>query len=66
VLSAGSGATARGAISVTAETERLTTDVDVDERTLRELYLVPFEWAVTDAGAWLVAEGLTKTFGAVR
>ncbi|MFD9701643.1 beta-glucosidase [Lentzea sp. NPDC059081] len=35
------------------ETDRLTHDVEVDERTLRELYLAPFE-AVVRAGAWAV------------
>lgn len=43
------------------ETERFTADVDVDDRTLRELYLAPFEAAVT-AGAWLVM----SAYNAVR
>jgi hypothetical protein len=37
-----------------SETERMTVDVRVDERTLRELYLVPFEAIVHEAGAWAV------------
>lgn len=36
-----------------SETDRLFLDVRVDERTLRELYLAPFEAAV-EAGAWAV------------
>jgi beta-glucosidase len=34
------------------EIERMSVDVDVDERTLRELYLRPFERTVNDANAW--------------
>jgi beta-glucosidase len=33
------------------ELERMTISSEIDERTLRELYLVPFESAVTEAGA---------------
>jgi len=36
-----------------SETDRFTVDVRVDERTLREVYLAPFERAVA-AGAWTV------------
>ena len=32
----------------------MTVDVRIDERTLRELYLVPFEAIVREAGAWSV------------
>ena len=35
-----------------SEFERNTIDSQVDERTLRELYLVPFEYAVLDGGTW--------------
>ncbi|WP_448623606.1 glycoside hydrolase family 3 C-terminal domain-containing protein [Geodermatophilus sp. URMC 64] len=37
-----------------AETERHTVDVRIDEATLREVYLLPFEIAVADADAWLL------------
>ncbi|RZS87193.1 beta-glucosidase [Motilibacter rhizosphaerae] len=37
-----------------SETERNTVDSVVDEATLRELYLLPFEIAVSDGGAWTV------------
>ncbi|MXZ84830.1 MAG: glycoside hydrolase family 3 protein [Acidimicrobiia bacterium] len=35
-----------------SEFERNTIDSQVDERTLRELYLVPFEYAVIEGGTW--------------
>ncbi len=35
-----------------SEFERNTIDVQIDERTLREVYLVPFEHAVKDGGSW--------------
>ncbi|WP_159766144.1 glycoside hydrolase family 3 C-terminal domain-containing protein [Streptomyces sp. HM190] len=37
-----------------SETERFSLDVQVDERTLRELYLAPFEHVVTQGGVWAV------------
>src|SRR5207237_131533 len=37
-----------------SETDRYTLSVKVDERTLREVYLAPFEELVVGAGAWLV------------
>jgi beta-glucosidase len=37
-----------------SETERMTLDARVDERTLRELYLAPFEAIVREAGVWSV------------
>lgn len=49
----GVAATAKHYVANDSETERLTLDVRVDERTLREVYLAPFEAAVK-AGVWLV------------
>ncbi|MFC8128312.1 glycoside hydrolase family 3 C-terminal domain-containing protein [Streptomyces sp. NPDC057302] len=49
----GVAATAKHYVANDSETERLTLDVRVDERTLREVYLAPFEAAVA-AGVWLV------------
>ncbi|GAA1910925.1 glycoside hydrolase family 3 C-terminal domain-containing protein [Streptomyces durmitorensis] len=49
----GVAATAKHYVANDSETERLTMDVRVDERTLREVYLAPFEAAVR-AGVWLV------------
>ena len=37
-----------------SETERRTVDVHIDERTLREVYLAPFEAICREAGAWAV------------
>ena len=50
----GVGATVKHFIANDSETERMTVDVRVDERTLRELYLAPFEAIVREAGAWSV------------
>lgn len=50
-----------------SETERHTVDVRVEEATLRELYLLPFEIAIAEAGPWSVmaaynaVNGLTCT-----
>lgn len=49
----GVAATAKHYVANDSETDRFSIDVRVDERTLREVYLVPFEYAVA-AGAWLV------------
>ncbi|MFG2653351.1 glycoside hydrolase family 3 C-terminal domain-containing protein [Streptomyces sp. NPDC048436] len=49
----GVAASAKHYVANDSETERLTVDVRVDERTLREVYLAPFEAAVR-AGVWLV------------
>lgn len=45
------------------EVERMTVDVDVDERTLRELYLRPFERIVKDADAWGIMSSYNKVAG---
>jgi len=62
----GVAATPKHYVANDSETERFTVDVRVDERVLRELYLLPFELAV-EAGAWalMVAynsiDGVTMT-----
>ncbi len=54
-----------------SETDRFTVDVDVDDRALRELYLAPFERAVTASHAWSVmsaynaVDGVTMTENAL-
>ncbi|MEU8613976.1 glycoside hydrolase family 3 C-terminal domain-containing protein [Actinoplanes sp. NPDC048791] len=48
----GVGATLKHLVANESETDRNTVDSVVDEATLRELYLLPFEIAVTDADAW--------------
>ncbi|WNV84632.1 glycoside hydrolase family 3 C-terminal domain-containing protein [Umezawaea sp. Da 62-37] len=53
VQSGGVAATAKHYVANESETERLTLDARIDERTLREVYLLPFEEAVR-AGTWVV------------
>jgi beta-glucosidase len=45
------------------ETERMSIDVEVDERALRELYLAPFEAAVKDAGVWSIMAAYNQLRG---
>ncbi len=52
VQSKGIATTAKHLAGNDSEFERNTIDVQIDERTLREVYLVPFEMAVKDGGAW--------------
>jgi beta-glucosidase len=59
----GVGATPKHYIANDSETDRQSVDVRVDERTLRELYLAPFERAV-EAGAWLVMSSYNQVNGA--
>jgi beta-glucosidase len=49
---AGVGATVKHVVANDSETERFTLDARIDERTLRELYLAPFEAIVRDAAPW--------------
>src|SRR5918992_1605057 len=50
----GVGACLKHLVANESETERNTVNSVVDEATLRELYLLPFEIAVADADAWSV------------
>jgi beta-glucosidase len=52
--SQGVGATAKHFVANDSETQRFTVDVRVNERTLRELYLYPFEVIITETRAWAV------------
>jgi beta-glucosidase len=63
VQSRGVAATAKHYVANDSETDRLTLDARVDERTLRELYLVPFEAAV-EAGVWVVMAAYNGVNGA--
>ncbi|MFC8828904.1 glycoside hydrolase family 3 C-terminal domain-containing protein [Streptomyces sp. NPDC057137] len=62
VQEGGVAATAKHFVANDAETDRLHVDVGVAERTLRELYLAPFEAAV-DAGVWAVMSAYNKVNG---
>ena len=66
VQSRGVAATPKHYVANDSETERMTADVRVDERVLREVYLRPFEEVVA-AGAWALmaaynaVDGMTMT-----
>lgn len=54
VQSAGVGACVKHFAANNQETHRLTTDVSADERTLREIYLESFRYALENAHPWMV------------
>lgn len=60
----GVAATVKHFVANDSETDRLTVDARVDERTLRELYLPPFETIVRGAGAWAVMAAYNGVNGA--
>jgi len=60
----GVGATPKHYIANDSETDRFTVDVRVSDRALRELYLLAFEKAVTEAHAWLVMSSYNSINGA--
>ncbi len=59
----GVGATPKHYVANDFETERFTADVIVSERTLREVYLLAFEKAVTESKAWLVMSAYNSING---
>jgi len=63
VQSAGVAATAKHFVANDSETDRMTVDVQVDERTLREVYLAPFERMVIEGHAWLVMSSYNAVNG---
>ncbi|MGZ4713690.1 MAG: beta-glucosidase H [Acidimicrobiia bacterium] len=63
VQSTGVGVTVKHFVANDSEFERMTISSDVDEGVLRELYLVPFEAAVTEAGAWGIMSAYNKVNG---
>ncbi len=46
-----------------SEIERTTMSSRIDERSLREIYLIPFEWAVKKAGTWGVMTAYNRVNG---
>jgi beta-glucosidase len=54
VQAGGVGATVKHFVANDSETDRFSADVRVDERTLREVYLAPFEAITVEGGAWAV------------
>ncbi|WP_328321315.1 glycoside hydrolase family 3 C-terminal domain-containing protein [Streptomyces sp. NBC_00388] len=62
VQAGGVAATAKHFVANDAETDRLTVDVRVGERALREVYLAPFEAAV-EAGVWVVMSAYNRVNG---
>ncbi|MFC4031378.1 glycoside hydrolase family 3 C-terminal domain-containing protein [Streptomyces polygonati] len=63
VQAGGVAATAKHYVANDSETERLTLDAKVDRRTLREVYMAPFEAAVA-AGVWVVMSAYNGVNGA--
>jgi beta-glucosidase len=63
VQSAGVAATVKHFVCNDTETHRFDGDVNVDEQTLREIYLLPFELAVREANAWAVMCSYNKLRG---
>src|ERR1700735_1639163 len=59
----GVGATPKHYVANDSETDRFTVDVRVGDRALRELYLLAFERAVTEAHAWLVMSSYNSVNG---
>ncbi len=63
VQDAGVAATAKHYVANDSETERFTLDARLDERTLHELYLAPFEHLVREGGAWVVMSAYSGVNG---
>jgi beta-glucosidase len=59
----GVGATPKHYVANDSETDRFTVDARVDERTLRELYLLAFERAIVESRAWLVMSAYNSVNG---
>jgi beta-glucosidase len=61
--STGVAATVKHYVANDSETGRRAYDARISETVLREMYLVPFEACVREAGAWLVMAGYNKVDG---
>jgi beta-glucosidase len=64
VQKTGVGATAKHFVANDSETERRTYDARIAETVLRELYLVPFEACVAEAGVFMVMAAYNSVNGA--
>jgi beta-glucosidase len=59
----GIGATIKHFVGNESEIERTTISSEIDERSLREIYLIPFEWAVKKAETWGVMSSYNRLNG---
>lgn len=59
----GIGATIKHFAGNESEIERTTISSEIDERALREIYLIPFEWAVKKAQTWGVMSSYNRLNG---
>src|SRR3954453_11680529 len=59
----GVGATVKHFVCNDSEFERMTISSEVSERALREIYLPPFEAAVTEAGVWAIMTAYNRVNG---
>ncbi|MEM9517527.1 MAG: glycoside hydrolase family 3 N-terminal domain-containing protein, partial [Actinomycetota bacterium] len=57
------GVTVKHFVGNDTEIDRMKVDVQIDERTLRELYLRPFERTVREAGAWGIMSAYNRLGG---
>jgi len=63
VQSQGVGCTVKHFVANDSEFERMTISSEVDERTLREISLIPFEAAVKEAGTWALMTAYNRVNG---